>query len=98
MFSFCKDICFCEQLKQKIGFKSSYFLVFVDDKKFYEGKNNKGIYQFFRQSPQQEQLKGAITKPTGEQNETITLTGSYNISWESIEKSNMRYALVEIKE
>ena len=38
MFSFCKDIRFCEQLKEQVSFKSSYFLVFVDDRRFYEGK------------------------------------------------------------
>ncbi|MEI6746326.1 MAG: hypothetical protein WCL34_10215 [Methylococcaceae bacterium] len=91
MFSFCKSICFCEQLK-KSGFKAAYVLVFVDDKLFYEGANQ-GIYQFFR-SPQNE-LHGVIQKPTGSHDDSISIDGHHLISWNAV-KDELKYALVEV--
>jgi hypothetical protein len=44
MFSFCKDIGFLEQLK-RAGFEKAYFIVFADDRLFYEG-STEGIYAY----------------------------------------------------
>ena len=90
MFSFCKDICFVEQLK-KAGFRSAYFIVFADDRLFYEGSTDK-IYGFFRGG---KELHGNIQKPTGKKNESVSINGSYSISWFPVSQG-MKYTLVEI--
>ena len=47
MYSFIKDICFMEEMKQA-GFDKTYCFALVDDKNFYSGKKQDGIYAFFR--------------------------------------------------
>lgn len=89
MFSFCKDICFIEQLKQA-GFKATYFIVFADDRLFYEG-SSKGIYGFFRDK---KELSGTIQKPTGKKDESVTISGRYTIVWHDV-RQGMKYAFVE---
>ena len=91
MFSFCKDIVFLEQLKSA-GFKQCLFLAVVDDKLFYEGSQN-GIYSFFRGG---EALTGDVTKPTGRRDQSLSIHGRYNLSWQPIVGS-ARYLQVEIE-
>ncbi|MEM2111971.1 MAG: hypothetical protein QXX08_08880 [Candidatus Bathyarchaeia archaeon] len=89
MFSFCKDICFIEQLKQA-GFKATYFIVFADDRLFYEG-SSEGIYGFFRGK---KDLRGTIQKPTGKKDETVKISGKYTIVWHTVTKE-IKYGFVE---
>lgn len=89
MFSFCKDICFIEQLKQA-GFKTTYFIVFADDRLFYEG-SSESIYAFFRGK---KELHGTIQKPTGKKDESVTINGTYTIVWQAVTQG-MKYAFVE---
>jgi hypothetical protein len=91
MFSFCKDICFAEQLK-KAGFERSYLIIFANDKLFYSG-NGEGIYGYFRQS---KKLYGSIRKPTGKKNEIIKLEGSYQVKWHSVSGvPKLKYTIIE---
>ena len=73
MFSFCKDIRFLEELKEKVGFNKAWLLVLADDPLFYAGNAPAGsIYRFFR-GDKSCPVEGRITKPTGKKNETLCL-------------------------
>lgn len=90
MFSFCKDIFFLEQLKQA-GFEKAFFIVFADDRLFYEG-NSEGIYGYFRGA---KELTGSIQKPTGSRNATIEISGHYSVRWSAV-GNDLKYAVVEV--
>ena len=94
MFKFCQDIAFVEQLK-KAGFQHGYFLGFVDDKVFCEGREKTGIYPYFRDG---KLLTGTVYKPTGKGKdvEKVEISGSYKVKWESVPGTNMRYVFLEI--
>lgn len=94
MFKFCEDIAFAEQLK-KAGFQNAYFLGFVDDKVFCEGRDKTGIYPYFRDG---KTLTGTIFKPTGKGKgvENVEIVGSYQVNWETVPGTNMRYVFLEI--
>ena len=77
MFSFIKDICFMEELKEQ-GFNQTFCLTLVQDKNFYSGKKVDGIYEYFRL---QTDITGKIEKPTGKKDEVITLKKTYSINW-----------------
>jgi len=89
MFSFCKDIAFAEQLRNS-GFEKTYFIVFADDRLFYEGSSD-GIYSYFRGS---NILNGTVKKPTGSKNDSVSIVGQYKIEWHNV-RNGMKYALVE---
>ena len=89
MYSFIKDICFMEQLKDN-GFTSTYSLTVVNDKNFYTGNKTDGIYSYFRSN---ETLLGTIAKPTGKKNESISLSRQYSIRWQGIRS---KYYIIEI--
>lgn len=90
MFSFVKDIKFMEEMKEA-GFNAAYCLTLVEDKNFYSGQKQDGIYAFFRGG---ESVHGLICKPTGEKDEQITVNGSYDICWKVFGTRNVY--LVEI--
>lgn len=90
MFSFCKDICFLEQLKAS-GFKEGYLLILADDHLFHRGSDT-GIYGYFRN---QIPLSGIIEKPTGSKNETVSLAGRYTIAWQSLTEV-LQNTLIEV--
>lgn len=90
MFNFCKDIFFLEQLKQA-GFEKAYFIVFADDRLFYEG-NTEGIYGYFRGA---KELTGNIQKPTGRRDTTIEICGHYSVRWNAV-GNDLKYAVVEV--
>lgn len=92
MYSFVKDILFMEQLKEN-GFDTTYCLTVVNDKNFYSGKKNDGIYAYFRGN---KLLNGSVDKPTGEKYESLTLNGSYKIVWEG-KNEELKYYIVDIK-
>ncbi len=89
MYSFCKDICFIEQLKQA-GFQSTYLLILADQRPFYSG-SSEGIYGFFRSG---KLLNGLIKKPTGKSDSEVFIKGSYQVNWHLITE-DLRYALIE---
>ena len=90
MFSFCKDIAFLESLVAS-GFQRAIFVVFADDKLFYQGQGG-GVYEFFRLG---RELHGAITKPTGKKNVKVEIRGTYKIHWKPVIES-LRYAAVTV--
>lgn len=91
MFSFIKDIKFVEQLKEN-GFDSTYAVTLVEDKNFYEGNKQDGIYAFFRNS---KEIHGLITKPTGKKDESFTVNGSYKAYWHTL--GQYHYYIIENK-
>lgn len=93
MYSFVKDIIFMEQLKDN-GFDATYALVIVNDKSFYFGKKSDGIYAYFRGGYM---LQGGIEKPTGNKEETLTLSKKYSINWEG-KSECLKYYIVDIAE
>lgn len=80
MFSFVKDIKFMEELK-KAGFDSTYCFTLVQDKNFYSGQKQDGIYAYFRGK---EPICGTIIKPTGKKDENLCINGIYKVVWEEI--------------
>jgi len=92
MFKACQDIRFLEQLCDA-GFDQGLFVMVADDDGFYSPKRqNSGIYRFFRAG---HPLHGWIRKPTGRQDHTLTIHGTYQITWYPIHNS-LRYALVRV--
>lgn len=93
MYKIVQDIKFSEELKAA-GFKKGYVLVLIDDHNFCQGNRRDGIYSYFRS---QLPLTGTINKPTGNhRNQSITLSGTYNIEWREIEDTAFKYALIEV--
>lgn len=90
MYSFIKDICFMEELREKT-FDNTYCLTLVDDKNFYSGKKIDGIYSFFRG---EKPINGTINRPTGNGIDSITLSNNYQIFWKSC--NNYCYYILEI--
>jgi hypothetical protein len=91
MFSSCIDIRFLEQLTDT-GFKAGFFIMVVDDRLFYEGRDRSRIYQFFRAGVT---LHGHVSKPTGAKDHSIDLRGSYDLKWQRA-GNQMRWLLVEV--
>lgn len=81
-----------EQLKEQ-GFSKTFSVALVKDRPFYEGKDNSGIYNYFRGS---RIVRGRIYKPTGQlkNSEFIDINGEYPISWRLLD--DRRYFIVEI--
>lgn len=86
MFSFCKDIQFLEQLKSST-FNEAYFLVYCEDKSFYQGES-KGIYRYFRN---EELLTGSIVKPTGKKDTSVYISSQYRPRWTRVKSSGKYY-------
>lgn len=80
---------FLEQLKAA-GFNKAYFVVFAEDRLFYQGTQS-GIYAFFRGG---RELSGSIRKPTGKQDKTLFIRGKYDIEWRVVQGS-MKFAIIE---
>ncbi|MBF0233356.1 MAG: hypothetical protein HQK65_10015 [Desulfamplus sp.] len=100
MYDICKDIAFTEQLKNS-GFGEAFAVVLADDKNFYEGKQ-KGIYGYFRSNTEgsekikkQKKLNGKIDKPTGENNESVNIKGTYSLEWKNID-NKLKSIIIEI--
>jgi len=93
MYSFVKDIKFMEELKNR-GFTRTAAVALVSDRPFYEGRNNEGIYKFFRE---EYSVYGCIFKPTGvgKNKDYITLSGRYNFIWQALNKGR-KYYIIEI--
>ena len=83
MYAFVKDIRFVEQLQEN-GFIQACAVTLVEDKLFYSGRNENGIYQFFR-GDKPKPVKGTITKPTGKRNESVTVSEGHPICWQDLD-------------
>jgi hypothetical protein len=89
MFSFCKDLCFIEQLKEA-GFQHAALIIFADDELFYRG-GGVGIYEYFRSG---RPISGCIRKPTGSADMQVTIRGNYHVTWRPVTGS-LRYAIID---
>jgi hypothetical protein len=97
MFKFIEDIKFLEELNDSEFFHRCYLIVVTNDKDFWQGNKNDGIYSYFRND---NTLKGKIFKPTGKDEiKAINyheLNGEYKIQWNSL-NDNFKYTMIEIK-
>ena len=61
---------------------------------FYEGRNNEGIYKFFRE---EYSVYGCIFKPTGvgKNKDSIALTSRYDFIWQDL-IDGRKYYIIEI--
>lgn len=93
MYSFVKDIKFLEELKDR-GFNKTAAVTLVSNRPFYEGRNNEGIYKYFRE---EFEVYGEIFKPTGplKGKESILLNGVYSFTWKLVYE-NSRYYVIEV--
>lgn len=93
MYSFVKDIKFIEELKNR-GFTKTAAVALVSDRPFYEGRNNKGIYKFFKE---EYSIYGRIFKPTGvgKNKDSIALTIRYDFIWQDL-SDDRKYYIIEI--
>lgn len=93
MYSFVKDIKFMEELKNR-GFTKTAAVALVSDRPFYEGRNNEGIYRFFRE---EYSVYGCIFKPTGvgKNKDSIALTSRYDFIWQDL-SDGRKYYIIEI--
>ena len=89
MFSFCKDICFVEQLKkQDLGQLISSFLLTIDS-------SMKDILTVSTGSfVVEKSCMGMFKSQPAKKNESLTINGRYSITWHPAGKG-MKYALVE---
>lgn len=94
LYSFTKDIKFMEELRG-LGFTKTACVVLVSDKPFYQGKNNNGIYKFFRE---EYAVYGDIYKPTGsgKNEDLITLEGNYKVEWNDL-NAHSKFYVIEIE-
>ncbi len=90
MFSFCKDLSFCEELVSE-GFKKAAVVIFAQDRPFYHGSSD-GIYGYFRGG---KTLHGRITKPTGSKDTEIFVSGSYTVVWKPV-VAKLMYTVIEV--
>ena len=93
MFKAAQDVAFLEQLVSA-GFTGGAFVMAADDPLFYGGRDQSGIYAFFRAG---RALHGVITKPTGRKDESVTVQRSYVLSWQAV-ASQMKYLFVPVGE
>jgi hypothetical protein len=89
MYSFIKDLKFCEEMTE-YGFNGGITLVLVKDRLFHEGSNIGGIYQYFRNNIV---IKGDIKKPTGNTNDRISINCDYRVNWVSIGGESCYYMI-----
>ena len=79
MFAACVDVAFLERLVLG-GFCAGWFVMTVDDPRFYSGACDQAPYSYFRGG---RTLTGTVQKPTGKENRSISLAGAYRIEWRS---------------
>lgn len=95
LYSFVKDIKFMEELKN-LGFIETYCLTLVEQTPFYSGKNNKGIYKYFREDYR---VLGNIVNPINEPPTknplSISIDGIYPILWKDLDEKR-KYYLIKI--
>ncbi len=80
MFAACQDIAFLEELVAA-GFEAGLFVMLVDDELFYGGRDQVGIYRFFRGGLP---INGRIVRPTGQRDSWVQVRGSYSVRWDHL--------------
>ena len=90
MFKFCQDVAFLEQLVAG-GFNGGFFVVAADDPLFSSGREQSGVYAYFRGGAP---IHGRITKPTGKKDEIVEIRGSYPVAWR--QAGWLKYACVAV--
>ncbi len=95
LYSFVKDIKFMEELKN-LGFTETYCLTLVEQAPFYSGKNNQGIYKYFRDEHKvYGNIKNPITNPNDKNPPSISIDGIYPIIWKNLD-GKRKYYLIKI--
>jgi len=89
MFGFCEDILFLEQLK-KSGFKQASLVIFTMDPLLYSGDAD-GLCASFREK---KRLHGSVQRTTGTKIDTIELSGSYEVQWNTV-FNGLKYTVIE---
>ena len=93
MYKFVEDIKFLEELKKSNVFSSCFLITVTNDKNFWQGREKKGIYSYFRDN---RELSGKITKPTGKiKTSHFLLQGKYNVTWKNL-NDDFKYFIIEI--
>jgi len=77
-----------------VDLQKKYCVVLGLDRPFYEGKDNKGIYKYFRE---EHVVYGNIHKPTGpsKNEEYISLLNKYKFEWQSL-RDKSKFYIIEI--
>ena len=94
MFKFIQDIKFLEELKSIGKFSEGYLITVTNDQNFWNGRNQDGIYSYFRST---KIITGKICKPTGEDRNKVfhEIDGEYNVQWNNLNNC-FRYFLIKI--
>jgi len=85
MFKFCQDVSFVEQLVDA-GFDAGIAVLVVEGRLFYQGRNQGGIYSYFRGDTP---LRGRIQKPTGAKDDYAELSGTYRVRWREVKAGGL---------
>ncbi|WP_300770973.1 hypothetical protein [uncultured Bacteroides sp.] len=105
MFKFIEDIKFMEEVKHNCSFDHTFVLTLVDDKLYYSGSVQNGIYQYFRNLAPIP-ANTPVQQPTGKKSKQLCLNNSYKINWikplnpyliETSNPADVRYYLLEMK-
>ena len=85
MYQFLIDICFVEQLKSTVFFTGTFTLTLVDDRLFYEGKDDTYPYSIFRKHDIIIHSGQEVKVPTGKkQGKLVTnIKGAGYSSWQT---------------
>lgn len=95
MYQFIQDIKFMEELKE-LGFDKTYCFSLVQQKPFYKGKTNNGIYNYFRgDCIINGEIKNPINETIKKNPDFIFINGNYNIKWINFDEKR-KYYLLEI--
>jgi len=89
IYSFCKDLEFCENLLG-VGFNKAFSVLWTGDDKFWKGKAQ-GIYELFRGG---KSIHGEIVGPTGNKARKAKIKGIYQSEWKDA-YADHRYLCIE---
>lgn len=89
IYSFCKDLEFCENILG-LGFNKALGVLWTSDSKFWNGKAH-GIYELFRGG---KPIHGEIDGPTGNKSRKAKIIGHYQAEWKDA-YADHRYLCIE---
>lgn len=102
LYDYCADLEFVEALMRSGACEFGACLLVTDDPTFWQDSGRgSDIHNYFRRKG--EVLTGTISKPTGERDSCVVLTGNYSPSteWRDLPNTrlmkNARYLLTEVK-
>lgn len=79
-----------EEMKEA-SFSGTYCMTLVEDKNFYSGLNQDGIYSYLREK---NPIHDQVIKPTGKKDEQLAANGFYSIEWKNCR--SMKYYVVKL--